>query len=224
MSVLSQSSNSSIKQKSINKVDEKSEDNGKSNLPIYNKVLRLSQEQVKDKEEIYEFPDETLNDKQKRKKKKKVVKKSVTKRPKKAAVISNKKAVIISNKKLEGSKRINLMATPNIPKTITSQLKLFGPKNAITSEPTSSYNNMMNHSLIREPMSPINKVINDDYDLGSPWRPDAFTCINKVVQSTPQIVKPLFKPREKKKSLPTHSSKNSIFSADTILVSIQYNY
>ncbi|KAL7297253.1 hypothetical protein TKK_0009655 [Trichogramma kaykai] len=96
---------------------------------------------------------------------------------------------IISDQILQGNDRIKLATTPNAPKTINSELKLFGMKNAITSKPTTQYMNMVNHSLIQKSMSPIKKVI-DNFDVGSPWRvTDTFTRIQKVVQSTPQTNK-----------------------------------
>ncbi|XP_014232171.1 uncharacterized protein LOC106656050 [Trichogramma pretiosum] len=96
---------------------------------------------------------------------------------------------IISDQILKGNDRIKLATTPNAPKTINSELKLFGMKNAITSKPTTQYMNMVNHSLIQKSMSPIKKVI-DNFDVGSPWRvTDTFTRIQKVVQSTPQTNK-----------------------------------
>ncbi|OXU29866.1 hypothetical protein TSAR_010792 [Trichomalopsis sarcophagae] len=130
---------------------------------------------------------------------------------------------IVSDQKLEGSKRINLTSTPPVPKTITSELKLFGPRNVITSKPTTKYSNMVNHSLIRQSMSPITKVV-ENFDTGSPWRAvDAFSRVNRMVQSTPQINR---LPSIREKKLPTHLSNlnnmnnlKSINSQDTIHVS-----
>ncbi|XP_014205824.1 uncharacterized protein LOC106637533 isoform X2 [Copidosoma floridanum] len=281
LSQIMQSSNlTTIKETENEKVvDKEAEGSHKNHLPIYKQELKLSQENIRDKEEIYEFPDNSQEKVEKVKKKKKVVKRPAVKRPKKVAstklvaaekkskklthqvprtvqfkengimkgndlqpkgnintVMSNRAVPkdipniegvgeiptikIISCEKLDGSKRINLMTTPNIPKTINSELKLFGPTNAITSKPKSSFNNMMNHSLIRQSMSPIVKCNNnDDFDDGSPWRPiDAFSRVNRVVQSTPQIIRPPFN-RGKKLPIPMPLKEKSICSMDTIHIS-----
>lgn len=123
---------------------------------------------------------------------------------------------VISVEKLEGSKKINLTATPPAPKTITSELKLYGPKNAITSKPTTQYSNMVNHSLIRKSMSPIRKL-EQNFETGSPWRPvDAFSRVQGVVQSTPQINR---LPSREKKLQMRLVHKKSICSEETILLS-----
>lgn len=93
---------------------------------------------------------------------------------------------IVSVKNLEGSSKFRLTTTPAAPKTAVSGLKVFGPKTH-NSVQSNQLTKMANHSLIRESMSPIKKV-DDDFDVGSPWRvADTFNRVKRLVQSTPQI-------------------------------------
>ena len=273
VSKLSQDSNSP-ENKATNKEEATIEKGDQKGVPIY-KTIKLTEENVKDKKEIYDFPDDSQESKSRGKKRKKVAKRPTVKRPKKITTSkvvtqknkkkSTKKVVqfeeqneetinlqqtivvnnihaniiipehlenagdstiadastirIISDTKLEGNERINLTTTPPVPKTITSELKLFGPKNVITSKPTTVYSNMVNHSLIRQSMSPIKKLVHH-FDAGSPWRAnEAFSRVQQVVQSTPQINRlPLT--REKKLPVPMiRLNEKSLSSEDTIHLS-----
>ncbi|XP_011503903.1 PREDICTED: uncharacterized protein LOC105366977 [Ceratosolen solmsi marchali] len=266
LSRLSETSNSN--EQTITNTKKFNIKNNKKSVPIY-KSIKLSQENFKDKEEIYTFPDESQDNDQKIKQMKKTCKKTTAKQIKKIKTSrilgtlrnqrknikkgpinvnfkeqNEKKIVksiqnhmnpeylqgaenstisevstikISSNDKLQDSKKINLTVTPSIPKLITSELKLFGPKNAITSKPTMQYSHMINHSLIRKSMSPITKLV-ENFDAGSPWRSiDTFSRVQQIVQSTPQINKlPLM--RTKKLSAPKINFNKSIASNDTIQV------
>ncbi|XP_058808438.1 uncharacterized protein LOC131674023 [Phymastichus coffea] len=95
---------------------------------------------------------------------------------------------IVSNEKLESNNRYHLTTTPAALKTAASGMRVFDHKNYNISQPN-QLKKMANHSLMRESMSPIKKVI-EEFDTGSPWRVppvETFTRIRRVVQSTPQV-------------------------------------
>jgi hypothetical protein len=262
ISKLSESKNASAKESEITAKD--IIENNKKIEPVY-KSINLSQDNVKNKDEIYNFPDDSQDNGKKIKKRKKTVKKTGVKRVKKIVsprilvsqdnqrkiiktgplnarfkeqnkekTVKNVRAYVIpknlqdagdstiqeistikilSDEKLNESKKIDLTVTPSIPKTITSELKLFGPKNVITLKPTTQYSNMVNHSLIRKSMSPITKLV-DDFDAGSPWRPiDTFSRVQQIVQSTPQINR-LPSMCKKKLSAPKINLNNKSISLD----------
>ncbi|XP_012273423.1 uncharacterized protein LOC105695929 isoform X2 [Orussus abietinus] len=80
--------------------------------------------------------------------------------------------------------------------TESSVLKTTALANFKPFRPTNIFNNftnpnaeMMNHSLLNKPLSPISKMSND-FDTSSPWRPptlNVFSQMKQMVHSTPQV-------------------------------------